>query len=235
MSQYDCPDYEHIVTIVTGSGVTDCPDWQEQVVGPGGGTIPGVTSSNDWAPGDFGLKGWNINPFVLGAGAAQSIYTGTLQLFPIKIATTGTITNIGFTYFGSGVTYTAHENFVGIYTTTFTNGVAGTFTQQASSAAGALETALAFGPGMVFTALSSPYSVTAGTVIWAALLVNWTGATDAYYWTLVELNDYYPSNSTTFQQITSCEWAGPYTTLPASVTFNAAANPIFYTPFFGVY
>ena len=40
MASSDWPDYTHGVVLSDGS-VTDCPDWQEQVVGPGGTPISG--------------------------------------------------------------------------------------------------------------------------------------------------------------------------------------------------
>lgn len=40
MASSDWPDYTHGVVLSDGS-VTDCPDWQEQVVGPGGVPISG--------------------------------------------------------------------------------------------------------------------------------------------------------------------------------------------------
>lgn len=41
MASSDWPDYTHGVVLSTGGSVTDCPDWQEQVVAPGGGAIGG--------------------------------------------------------------------------------------------------------------------------------------------------------------------------------------------------
>ena len=40
MASSDWPDYTHGVVLSSGA-VTDCPDWQEQVVAPGGGPIGG--------------------------------------------------------------------------------------------------------------------------------------------------------------------------------------------------
>ena len=36
----DCPDYTHAVVLTSASNpIVDCPDWQEQVVAPGGGPV----------------------------------------------------------------------------------------------------------------------------------------------------------------------------------------------------
>ena len=36
----DCPDYTHAVVLTSASNpIVDCPDWQEQVVAPGGGAV----------------------------------------------------------------------------------------------------------------------------------------------------------------------------------------------------
>lgn len=40
MASSDWPDYTHGVVLTDGT-VTDCPDWQEQVVGPGGVPVGG--------------------------------------------------------------------------------------------------------------------------------------------------------------------------------------------------
>lgn len=56
MASSDWPDYTHAVVLTSaGNPVTDCPDWQEQVVAPGGdaiatGSILGVATLNAITP-----------------------------------------------------------------------------------------------------------------------------------------------------------------------------------------
>lgn len=238
MSQYDCPDYEYITTIVVGGTVTDCPDWQQQLTGPGGGVIPGITSGTDWAPGDFGLVGWSNPPWSTPFQSPTIFVTGTLVMWPIKITATGNVSQLGFNYVGSTTTFTASRNFIGLYSATYSGGNPVTFTLICTSAAGALETnliaAATNGNGMIFTAIPST-AVTAGQVIYAGCLITFTGGTSPGYLGPYSFADIFPSNSSTYKNITSAEWVGPYTALPSSVSYASAANPNYPFPFVGVY
>lgn len=235
MSQYDSPDYQRIITLVQGGAMTDAPDWQQVITGPSGGVVPGVVASVDWAPSDLNLVGWSYPINLTDASTSQVMATGTLQAWPVKATAATSITHVGAPFACAGVTFTANQNFMGIYTSSYTSGNPVTFSRAATTAAGAIESTLTASGGMKFFALSSSVAVTAGQVLWVAALVNWTGAINAVVKAIPNNPGLTTTNDTHWKFVAAWESAGPYTTLPASVTFAGITNPTYFMAFAAIY
>jgi hypothetical protein len=231
----DAPDYLHVITISYGGTVTDAPDWTDQVTGAGGGPVPGVTSATDWAPSDFGIVGWSNPPWQMTTSSPLDNWTTAfLFMWPVKFGATTNVSTIGISVKAQGVTFTANECFIGLYSASFTGNIPNTYTRVATSVAGVLEANLTANQGFVPTALSSSLAVTAGSVLYAAILLNFTAGTPEYY----AAGGYYDTianNSTVYKSIVSPFWSGPYTTLPASVTYASSFAQTSGFPFTGVY
>lgn len=169
MSTFDSPDYQNVVTLSSGP-VSDAPDWQEVIVGPGGAPIGG--GGGDLAPPDFDLVGWTCNPFATSLSAGVSTFSnGHVWAALIKAVTSATVTHVAVSLLGAFVNYTANENFLGIYSTTVSGGAPGLSTQVAVTAAGGLDAAFV-GDGVTFVPLVSSVAVTAGTLYYMAMLLN---------------------------------------------------------------
>jgi hypothetical protein len=236
VSATDSPDYQEIIAIQLGGSLTDAPDWTNVVTGPGGGAVPGNTSAMDWVPSDFNLSGWSAPPWALQitANFANST-TGYAALWPVKVTTTTTVQHVGFSSVNSGYSYTANENYIGLYSVSYSGNTPNTFTLLATSAAGALEAAITPADGFRVTALSTAVSVTAGQVIYAGVVANYTGANQFYYWPIGSYFDALPTNSTVYKVVGSPFWTGPYTSLPSSLSWSTSFAQEALFPFVGIY
>jgi hypothetical protein len=233
VSQYDAPDWQTIITISTGP-VSDSPDWQTTVTGPSGGAVPGA-GGGDWEATDYGLVGWSapINSSNWGSTFAEG--GGQLFTVPVKILTTTSITHIAMGILGSGKSFVANENYMAIYTCPYTSGSPTTFTLAAATAAGAAEAVWTLANGVQFVALSSSLAVTAGEIVWAAIMFTITGSGTAQLVGLTGTATAFPTNSTTWKAITGPSWGGPYTTPPGSLTFATANQQSGIRPYAFVY
>lgn len=201
--------------------MSDAPDWQTTVVGPGGAPISGGGPS-DWTATDYGLVGWSapINSSNFGTTFAEG--AGQLFMVPVKILTTTSITNIAMGILGSGISFVANENFMCIYTCPYTSGSPTTFTLAAQTTAGAAEAIWTLANGVQFVPFAHSLAVTAGEIVWAAIMFTVTGGGSAQLYGLAGTATAFPTNSTTWKAITGPSWSGPYTTPPGSLTFASA-------------
>lgn len=199
MSTFDCEDWEHVVTLVKAGGEVDCPDWQEQVVGPSGvpitgptgptgptgGTGPtgptggggGLSTTNMFPyPTDSGFSGWSANVQDLGSQSLTPA-TGVVYTTAVKVVNPGAgISNgatIMITALFSGLT--ANQCYLALWDQNFNNA-----TPLAVTAAGTLESALEGTPSHGYPSAfqeswtASP-TLTPGTTYNVCLLVNGTG------------------------------------------------------------
>lgn len=179
MSNYDTPDWQRIVTVVSGGAVSDAPDWQRVVTGPGAAPVGGGTPF-DWNPATLGWLGWTAGLYS-GMQVGRLFGTGQIQLSPFYVAVTGTISNILMCFPATGGTLTANENFAGFYTAPGSGGTPSAPQLLAHTATGALDGVGATG-GYHALALNNSISVTAGEVLYAAFLTNFTTGT-GLFWT----------------------------------------------------
>ena len=233
MASNDSPDWQNVVTLSSGP-VSDAPDWQEVIVGPGGAPISGGGPS-DWTASDYGLAGWSapINSSNYNNTFAEG--GGSLFMVPVKIVTTTSITHVAMSILGQGKSFIANQNYLAIYTCTYTSGSPTTFTLAAQTAAGAAEAVWTVADGVQFLPLVSSVAVTAGQIVWAAIMFSITGGGTAQLSCLVTDAFVFPTNSTAWKVVVGSEWAGPYTTPPSSLTFASAITPSTIRPYAYVY
>lgn len=174
MSNYDTPDWQRIVTVVSGGAVSDAPDWQRVVTGPGAAPVGGGTPT-DWGPTAFGWSGWTDS--IYGGGTVgRNFATGVIELSMFYCAITTTITQVIIQNPAIGGTLTANTNYVGFYTAPGSGGTPGAPQLLAHTATGAIDSAGTAG-GYHAYALNNSISVTAGEVLYAAFLTNYTTGT----------------------------------------------------------
>ncbi len=226
----DAPDYERVVVLVT-SAMSDAPDWEEVVVGPGGVPISGGAGQTSWAPADFGYKGWSESVFNANftTGGPTS---GHVYLSPFKVAATGTISTLyGYCDSTTGTHFTASQNFFGFYSVGNDGSGNLEWTLAATSAAGAYEADVA--PGLYAVPLSTGLAVTAGQVLYAAILLNYTGSAPSLV--IINTNSWYGGRETVTApaQISGYFTTGGNTALPATILKAALNGPTAAAYWFG--
>ena len=112
---------------------------------------------------DAGYLGWNFDPAM--AQGSTTLATGILYLARINIRQPTTVTNVLMYIPNAGGGLTTAENFAGLYNTAGTL-IATTADQTTGFGAGGLRTMALSG---------GPYTVAAGTWVWAAVLSNESG------------------------------------------------------------
>ena len=173
MPNYDCPDYQHIILIVTNPAVSDCPDWQEQVTGPSGGVVPGTTSfiidyPPDFAPGPTLLLTWTGDAICMPYTTVQ-LANGTIYGAYFKCIQSGPCAGAQFYITGAGASFTSGENYVSLWSSSGT----GLSAQIAKTASGTVEANFnSLGPQTVNWA--TPTTVVAGAYYWLFVLINAT-------------------------------------------------------------
>lgn len=126
----------------------------------------GLNTSAPWMPGDNGLLIANSDP--LGAVLNNSPANGTLYLMKLVPRTSFTLAHLWFILAGGG-SGSSTGTFVGVYS------AAGTRLTGSSDIASQL------GSGEpAECALTTPQALTAGTFVWAALLVNMPSSPTLY-------------------------------------------------------
>lgn len=213
MSAQDAPDWQKIVTTVTEGGeVTDAPDWERVVVGPGGTPVSGGASGyGPPVPGDFDLLYWTMSPRDITSN--QGLQPGGLYLSYLSVAKLVTVTKLTVDIESTIDSFTANENFLGIYSTTVSGGVLTTLTLVAQTAAGAADGPLA-NTGYQAVDLSASYSMASGAYL-LAVLTNWTGSTTPTIYSNGN-SDRWPAPYGDSYALTS--WpSNTYTSLPSSL------------------
>ena len=210
----DAPDYQRVVVLEV-SAMSDANDWEEVVVGPGGTPISGGAGQTSWAPADFGYKGWSESVFNANftTGGPTS---GHVYLSPFKVAATGTISTLyGYCYSTTGTHFTASQNFFGFYSVGNDGSGNLEWTLAATSAAGAYEADVA--PDLYAVPLSTGLAVTAGQVLYAAILLNYTGSAPSFV--IINTNLWYFGLVTVTAPAQISGWAttGGNTALPATI------------------
>lgn len=154
----DSPDWQNIITLVSGGGVSDAPDWQTVVTGPGGTqpVVSGTGASFLQPIINGGNLGCTMNPY-FGQGGA-SLLGGSHYVMPFAAGFTGTVNNVVIPV-TSGTALTSTTTFAGIYDWGETT--AGTMTLLCSSASGVAATAWA-SSGLHPVAMSTHPTLTAG-------------------------------------------------------------------------
>lgn len=213
------PDWEKIVNIEAEVPLgTGAPDWERIVVGSGGTPIGGGGGS-DWAPGDYGVLGWTENPFITYANwQSESLVSGTIYLSLLKVGKSGSTTEVAISNAATG-SLTANQCYAGLYSATFSGGNLATATQVAVTAAGTVEGTTFAGTLVAFDWASSA-SVSAGTVMLFAMLVNFGGGG---IFELQELPQFVPTlgASAPVWGTNYVAWASnasTYTSLPSSLS-----------------
>lgn len=128
----DAPDYQTVITLVSGGSLSDAPDWQEVVTGPGG--IQPVGSGAGGFMGLYasgGFIGVTMDPNV--AQNTVGLLGGTMYLNAFTAMATGPVHNV-YVPVQTGNTFTAADTWAAIYD--FGQASAGHFTLLASSASG---------------------------------------------------------------------------------------------------
>lgn len=169
MSVTDSPDWQNVVTVVSGGAVTDAPDWSEVVTGPGATPIPVATGGTTSIYLGGGILGISMDPVVV--TNIEGHLEGAIAFMGFTPFATGTVNNIFVPIGTSSGGFTPNQNFVGIYDMGLTTG--GTFTLLASSAAGACDTPFATA-GMHQVALTTGAKVNQGSYYALAFLQNGT-------------------------------------------------------------
>ena len=154
--------------------MSDAPDWQRTVTGPGGapvGGAPGLVT-----PADYGFAGWTMPHYA--AWQSSNFTSAAVYCALVKWASSQTISEIGFECSGLPTTLDAGANYVGIYgPASLTGGWSTTVNLLAASASGAADTA-AWARPVTYIPLSSPLAVVAGTFAYIAVLFHY-GASPA--------------------------------------------------------
>lgn len=151
--------------------MTDAPDWQEVIVGPGGTPISGGGVSSSLLQPFFnaGFLGATMHPYTGVTGA--SLLSGTLYLMPFAAAATAAVQNVLLAV-ATGTALTSTTTIAGIYDWGETT--AGSMTLLCASASGAAATVWA-SSGIHPVAMSTHPTLTAGKTYAVAVQVN--GAT----------------------------------------------------------
>jgi hypothetical protein len=154
-----------ITEVISGSTPTGNSYWDNVIV-PGHSAALSLASSSSAAapvggfqPADVGLIAWNFDPFDAITSAISAV-NGTIYLLQFILRSPATITNGGFFIASGATTATANENFIAL--------VDSTGTIQASTAAGAIDTATQSG-GWFSQPFSATYAAPAGKYYLAVL------------------------------------------------------------------
>lgn len=182
MPSIDAPDWQRVVTSVIAMGdVPDAPDWERIVVAPGGQPVGPLPQSiiTDWPP-DQGFTAWSMTPWICNS-TGTTLLNGQVNLGFTKATSTGTISHVYCNITGTVGTRVANENYMGVYTPNLTGGVVSSFTLQATSAAGEMDTLLGT-TGLLKCPLTSSVSVVAGDIYYVAMLVRLSAGTCPQSW-----------------------------------------------------
>jgi len=163
----DAPDFQEIVHIQTGGALSDAPDWQRNVTGPGGGIVQGF-AGDGWVPQTYGIGAWTFPPYVPQVNSA-ALTRGTLFLTLLPIGATCTVSQVEVLVTTAQATPTTNENFIGIYELDYAVGTQ--YNLRASTAAGIMDTGFSAANHNLYT-FSSSVTLTAGNVYWIAVLCN---------------------------------------------------------------
>jgi hypothetical protein len=162
----DSPDWQNIITLISGGGVTDAPDWQEVVTGPGGNPLPvaGVSPYSYYQV--LGYVGLTCDPTVANNSAAKA--TGALSMSAFVALSTASVNFMTF-FVGSPAACTANQNYLGIYDSG--QAVAGQSALLGSTAAGVCDTPFNTS-GLSRVQLQAPVSLVQGQMYYACILNN---------------------------------------------------------------
>lgn len=123
--------------------------------------LPGISVTAPWIPADSGLLVANMDP--LFATGASSMVAGVVYLQKLVARQAMTLTDLVY-YVNTAASGTSSGSFVGLYSS------AGALLSGSAD----IETYL-LGTGMKAIALTTPQPLTAGQVVWAAIVENMSG------------------------------------------------------------
>ena len=161
----DAPDYQTVITLVSGGSLTDAPDWQEVVTGPGG-TPPAVAAGASPFSLYYAMGMLGITIDGQAGASGRSPTSGKMVLQTFTAGATGTINHV-YLYIVTGNTPTANENFLCIYD--WGAATPSTYTLLGQTAAGAIDAQL-HNVGILTGTLVTGVPVTSGQTYVMAIL-----------------------------------------------------------------
>ena len=213
MSTPDAPDWQRVVQTVQSTGaVPDAPDWQRVVVGPGGAPVGGGGGGggSGLTPAIYGWQQWSAPLWTITNYPAWPVGNGSILLVGMVAESAATWSSAFVRVINVGTSPTPNSNYVGLYAATVTSGSLSSLELVASSAAGAADNAWTVA-GFTPVDFATAYKVTAGTLYYAAFLLDMGGqpAIGGPQGTIFGLDSAIPL---------SAYATGPYSALPSSLT-----------------
>lgn len=210
----DAPDYERVV-VLSASAMSDAPDWQQVITGPGGTPVGGggggfwdLPSDRDWLAWDF--------PF----GLAQSVKGFSQEIWGglTKCLSPSPVSNVVCWPAYGGADLVPGNNYVGIYALDITAGAITGFTLVASSLGGVADNYFRQATVQAVP-LSAPFSPTVGDFYYTVLLAddNATGNASFHYTSII--NDTLAGTLpfSVAEMPYAFQLTGPYSALPAAI------------------
>jgi hypothetical protein len=190
--------------------MTDAPDWQRVVVGPGAAPIGGGgTANEDICSVDRELVGWSWDPkYTTGVIAPTS---GVVQFSLVKAVKTATVTNIWIWEAGEVGAPVADESYLGLYAFAGAGLNPTSLTLLASTAPGLLDVPWPYSNLQPVPLAGSGSAVTAGQLLYVAALYN-AGSVPKFQYHSDPSYGYQLPIATTLQT------AAAYASLPATLT-----------------
>jgi len=179
----DAPDWERVVTTISGGSVSDAPDWQRTVTGPGAAPIggggspftPGVS-----VPGQVASTMWLVSQTVNNTSSAlgPSSFYGYAVTVPVALTTA----TVGMTYSQAASAITGSESGFAVYQW---DSSLSEYTLNGSAYNPDFSAGLVNNLGYASLSMSLTTPIAAGSVVWLAVLVNGVNGLAAYYRTLM--------------------------------------------------